>query len=75
MPILNSFEEWKEHLGELLKQSKKEELERITTELGNYLQANEDPCNDQERLLTDLWKESSVEEQHMIAKFVVRLVK
>lgn len=79
MSVLDSWEQWKDFLGDLLNQAKDQGMNQqaisdIAYQIGNYLANQVDPKNEQQRVLADLWSVASPEEQHAIANVMVKLV-
>ncbi|MBE3570550.1 MAG: DUF3243 domain-containing protein [Bacillales bacterium] len=79
MSVLDSWEQWKDFLGDRLNQAKdqgmkQEAISDIAYQIGNYLANQVDPKNEQQRVLADLWSVASPEEQHAIANVMVKLV-
>lgn len=80
MSVLDNWEQWKGFLGERLQQAEQEGMNQqivndVAYQVGEYLAQQVDPKNEQERVLADLWKVASEEEQHAIANMMVKLVK
>ncbi|NHN34596.1 DUF3243 domain-containing protein [Paenibacillus agricola] len=76
--ILKNFESFKSYLGKRIELAEKlglsEEQIAVTAEkIANYLTANEEPRNSEEKLLSELWKVGTQEEQHKLAHMLVRL--
>jgi hypothetical protein len=76
--ILQSFDSFKSYLGKRIELAEKlglsEEQIAVTAEkIANYLAANEEPRNSEEKLLNELWKVGTPEEQHKLAHMLVRL--
>ncbi|MBT2691516.1 DUF3243 domain-containing protein [Bacillus sp. ISL-55] len=79
MSVLDSWNQWKDFLGDRLHQAQdqgmnKEVMGDLAYQIGDYLAQNVDPKNEQERVLSDLWSVASPEEQHAIATMMVKLV-
>ncbi|OEH94142.1 DUF3243 domain-containing protein [Bacillus solimangrovi] len=79
MSVLDNFDTWKEFLGGRLQQAQKDGLdnrtvENVAFEIGDYLAQQVEPKNAEERILAELWKVASDEEQHAIANMMVKLV-
>ncbi|PLR77704.1 DUF3243 domain-containing protein [Bacillus sp. V3-13] len=79
MSILESWDQWKNFLGDRLHHAQNEGMDNesinnLAYEIGGYLSQNVDPKNEQERVLADLWSVASPEEQHAIANMMVKLV-
>jgi hypothetical protein len=79
MSVLDNFEQWKSFLGERLDAIQGEgavggAASEMAYRIGNYLASEVEPRNEQEKLLVDLWKVASEEEQHTIANLMMKLV-
>jgi hypothetical protein len=79
MSVLDNWQQWKEFLGERLDQAQSEGMDKgvindLAYQIGDYLAAQVDPKNEQERILSDLWSVASEDEQHAIANMMVKLV-
>lgn len=79
MSVLDNWQQWKDFLGERLDQAESEGMNKgvindLAYQIGDYLAAQVDPKNEQERILADLWSVASEEEQHAIASMMVKLV-
>jgi hypothetical protein len=79
MSVLDNWQQWKDFLGERLDQAESEGMNKgvindLAYQIGDYLAAQVDPKNEQERILADLWSVASEEEQHAIANMMVKLV-
>lgn len=46
----------------------------LAYQVGEYLAGQVEPKNEQERVLSDLWKVADEKEQHAIANMMVKLV-
>jgi hypothetical protein len=79
MSVLDNWQQWKDFLGERLDQAESEGMNKgvindLAYQIGDYLAAQVDPKNEQERILSDLWSVASEDEQHAIANMMVKLV-
>lgn len=79
MSVLDNFDQWKDFLGNRLEQAEGDGIDQntisnIAYEVGDYLAKQVQPQNEQEKLLQELWKVASEEEQHAIANMMVKLV-
>ena len=77
--ILNNFEEFKSFLGDKVSKGEKlglneEQLAIAAQKVGDYLAKKEQPRNSEEKLLQELWKVGTEEEQHKLAHLLVKLV-
>lgn len=78
--VLSSFDDFKEFLSGKVRLGEKlgmdeEQLANSAQKVAEYLADKEPPKNSEERLLQELWKVGTVEEQHKLAHMLVRLVK
>lgn len=76
--ILRSFEEFQGYLSRRIKLARsiglnEEQLAVIAQEVAGYLADHEDARNSEEKLLRELWKCGTEEEQHMLAHMLVKL--
>ena len=77
---LSSFDDFREflsgkvRLGENLGMDE-EQLVNSARKVADYLAHKEPPKNSEERLLQELWRVGTEEEQHMLSQMLVRLVK
>jgi hypothetical protein len=79
MSVLDNFEQWKDFLADRLHQGQQEGMDSgvvndIAYQIGDYLAAQVEPKNNEERLLKQLWDASSEQEQHVLANLMVKLV-
>jgi hypothetical protein len=79
MSVLDNWEQWKDFLGGRLHQAQDEGMSgKVVSEMayqvGEYLAQQVTPKNAQEKVLADMWKVASEEEQHAIANMMVKLV-
>ncbi|GAA0332349.1 DUF3243 domain-containing protein [Bacillus carboniphilus] len=79
MSVLDSWDQWKNFLGDRLHNAQNEGMNNqvigdLAYEIGEYLANEVDPKNEQERVLADLWSVASSEERHAIANMMVKLV-
>jgi hypothetical protein len=77
--VLDNWDQWKGFLGDRLQQAQSEGLDgkvisEVAYEVGEYLAEQVEAKNPQEKVLADLWKVASEEEQHAIANMMVKLV-
>lgn len=76
--ILSNFDSFKSYLHKRIQLAQsmglnEEQLAQAAEKVANYLAANEEPRNSEEKLLQELWKVGSKEEQHMLAHMLVKL--
>ncbi|MEK4565250.1 DUF3243 domain-containing protein [Alkalihalobacillus sp. FSL R5-0424] len=79
MSVVDNWDHWKEFLNSRLDEAQDKGLSDgvvsdVAYQVGEYLASQVEPKNDQERVLADLWKVASEEEQHAIANMMVKLV-
>jgi len=78
--ILENFNQFKQYLsgkvelGENMGLSE-EKLTKTTELVANYLAKHEDPRNREEKVLMELWKSGSKEEQGMLAHMLLEMVR
>lgn len=80
MSVLDNFEGWKHFLGERLQNAQQkgmdnEAINSIASEVGDYLAANIEPKNDEQKLLADLWNAADESQKQVLASTMVNLVK
>lgn len=80
MTVLENFEQWKSFLNERVQQAEsagmnQETIEDMAYQIGNYLAEDIDPKNREQRVLQELWKVGSEQEQKALADMMVKLVK
>jgi hypothetical protein len=76
--ILKDFDEFKRYLGNKLKAAEsigfsEEQIVILAEKVATYLSTHEEPRNSEEKLLQELWRAGTKEEQHMFAHMLVRL--
>lgn len=79
MSVLDNFDEWKQFLGDRLQRAENKGMDQdkiagLATELGGYLQDKVDPKNNEERLLSDLWRSADDQERQALASTMVKYV-
>jgi len=79
MSVLDNFSDWKNFLNDRVDQAQNMGVENDTIanlayQIGDYLAAQVDPKNDEERLLKELWSASDDEQQKILAQVMVNLV-
>ena len=79
MSVLDNFGTWKEFLADKLDQAKdhgmsNETIANVAHHVGDYLSAQVEPQNEEQRVLQELWNAASEEEQQAIANTMIRLV-
>ncbi|CAM4260199.1 DUF3243 domain-containing protein [Paenibacillus tarimensis] len=76
--ILSNFDTFISYLGKRVQLGQKlglgeEQLAKTAEKVADYLAANEEPRNREEKLLQELWKVGDKEQRHMLAHMLVRL--
>lgn len=76
--ILGNFEQFKVYLNKRVKMAEsigmgEEQMAIIAQKVADYLASHEEPRNNEELLLQELWKVGTEEERHMLAHMLVRL--
>lgn len=79
MSVLDNFRDWKHFLGERVKAAKQAGMQndlinQVAYQIGDYLAAQVDPKNEQERLLKELWDSGNEEQQRTLASLMVKMV-
>ncbi|RAV03587.1 DUF3243 domain-containing protein [Paenibacillus sp. YN15] len=77
--VLTSFDTWKQFLHDRVQAAEsigisEEQVSKLAYKIGDFLAANIDPENVQDRLLKDLWSVADTSEQKTLAKLMVKLV-
>ena len=78
--ILENFNHFKSYLSNRIELAdhlglNEEQMAVITEKIANYLSNHEDPRNSEEKLLQELWRVGTKEEQHQLAHMLLRLAK
>ncbi|WP_372780716.1 DUF3243 domain-containing protein (plasmid) [Priestia aryabhattai] len=78
--ILSSFNEFKTYLGDKVRKGEKlglndDQLTLGAKKIADYLSKHEEPQNEEQYLLHQLWKVGNEEEKHHLAHMLVKLVK
>lgn len=76
--VLRNFEAFKTYLAKRIELGEnlglnEEQLAVIAQKVADYLAMHEEPRNTEEKLLQELWKVGSKEEQHMLSHMLVKL--
>lgn len=76
--ILSDFDSFKSYLHKRIHLAQsiglnEEQLAQAAEKVAGYLAANEEPRNSEEKLLQELWKVGTQEEQHKLAHLLVKL--
>ncbi|MDQ0161799.1 DUF3243 domain-containing protein [Bacillus alveayuensis] len=79
MSVLDNWHQWKDFLGDRLQQAQQQGLNNevissLAYEIGDYLAKQVEPRTPEEKVLADLWRVASEDEQHAIASVMVKLV-
>jgi len=77
--ILRNFEEFKGYLHRRIRMAEsigmnEEQMAIIAQKVADYLASHEEPRNNEELLLQELWKVGTNEERHALAHMLLRLV-
>ena len=78
--ILENFNRFKQYLSEKVELGEnmglsEEKLAKTTELVANYLANHEEPRNREEKVLMELWKSGSKEEQHMLSHMLLEMVR
>ncbi len=78
--VLESFQKWKEFLGDRVEQAEKagmsdETIAKLAVQIGEFLSDKVDPENKEERLLKELWTVADESEKKVISRCLVKLTK
>lgn len=76
--ILQNFDSFKSYLGKRIEMAERfgmteEQIANTAEKVANYLADHEEPRNREEKLLQELWKVGSQEEQHKLSHMLVKL--
>lgn len=76
--ILKNFDEFKSYLAKRIELGEnlglnEEQLAGVAQKVAGYLAKHEDPRNSEEKLLQELWKVGSTEQQHQLSHMLVQL--
>lgn len=79
MSLLSNWDRWKDFLADRMHQAENlgvndETINEFATKIGDYLAGHVDPKNEQERLLSDLWRVADEQEHKVIARLIMKLV-
>lgn len=79
MEIDTSWHDWKKTLGRAVNTAEflgmsDENINKTAYRLGDFLAANVDPGNREQRLLKELWDVGSEQEQRSLAKMIAKMV-
>ena len=78
--ILENFNRFKQYLSEKVELGEnmglsEEKLAKTTELVANYLAKHEEPRNREEKVLMELWKSGSEEEQRMLSHMLLEMVR
>lgn len=76
---LNHWDKWKATLGNAVNVGQKvglseNTIDGIATKVGDFLSANVDPENREQRVLQELWRSGSDEDRKSLARMLVNMV-
>lgn len=79
LPVMESFEEWKNFLSSQIKMALKagasqKSIVELASHLGDVLSAKVDPKNREQRLLKELWDVGTEEEQRALASMLTKMM-
>ncbi len=78
--ILDDFENFRSYLGKRIHMAEsiglsEESIAKVAQKIADYLAKHEEPQNNEEQLLYELWKVGNDEERHKLAHMLVKMVK
>ena len=78
--VLESFQKWKEFLGERVTEAEKsgmsdDTIAKLAVQIGEFLSNKIDPENKEERVLKELWTVADESEKKAIAKCMMKIAK
>lgn len=78
MDVMENFDRWKEFLGAQVDRAQAmgastDQIAQVAQRMGDFLAQKVDPKNAQERLLQQMWSVSSEDEQHTLARVMVKM--
>ncbi|ACV59374.1 MULTISPECIES: DUF3243 domain-containing protein [Alicyclobacillus] len=78
MGVMETFENWKQFLGEHVDRAKEaglnqDQLANIATKVGEFLASKVDPKNPEQQLLKEMWNVADDEERRAIASIMVKM--
>jgi hypothetical protein len=79
MDNLNDWEKWKRSLGKAVKIGEKvglseDTIDSIGTKVGDFLTANVDPENREQRLLNELWRSGDDQDRRSLTRMLINMV-
>jgi nuclear transport factor 2 (NTF2) superfamily protein len=77
--VLSTYDKWKQFLGERVQNARQAgmndtTIQKLATEIGDFLAQKVDPKNDEERVLQELWAVSDENERKVLAGVMMKLV-
>ncbi|EPZ47483.1 MULTISPECIES: DUF3243 domain-containing protein [Alicyclobacillus] len=78
MSVLDSFDNWREFLGEHVDKAQKmgfsdDQITNVASKMGEFLADRVDPKNPEQRLLKEMWDAGDEQERHTIAGLMVKM--
>lgn len=79
MSVLDNFSDWKEFLNQKIDQAQAagmtdNAIQNLAYQIGDYLAAQVEPRNEEERVLKELWQAGNEQEQRALASLMVKMV-
>ena len=77
--VLSTYDKWKQFLGERVQNARSagmsdQTIQKLATDIGDFLANKVDPKNDEERVLKELWAVSDENEKQVMARLMMKLV-
>ncbi|TLS52264.1 DUF3243 domain-containing protein [Paenibacillus antri] len=77
--VLSTYDKWKQFLGDRVKNARAagmndSTIQKLATDIGDFLANKVDPKNDEERVLKELWAVSDENEKKVMAGIMMKLV-
>ncbi|WP_274361397.1 DUF3243 domain-containing protein [Paenibacillus thermotolerans] len=77
--VLSTYDKWKQFLGERVKNARSAgmsdtTIQKLATDIGDFLANKVDPKNDEERVLRELWAVCDENEKRTMAGIMMKLV-
>ncbi len=77
--VLSTYDKWKQFLGERVQNARAAgmsdaTIQKLATDIGDFLANKVDPKNDEERVLKELWAVSDENEKKVMAGLMMKLV-
>lgn len=78
MDYVGNWGEWRENLSQAVSAGKKtgmsqEQMEKLATQIGDFLAENVCPETPEEELLQEMWNTASPDEREVLAKLLVKM--